>query len=134
MIFILARELFGEKWRSPDCLIKGITCDSRRIKDGYIFVCLCGENDSGYRYVKEAEARGAVAIIADRIVDAKIPVILCHEPRKKMAEYAKKIYSFGDGKMCMIGVTGTNGKTTVTHLLRDILKKAERKTALIGIR
>lgn len=132
MIFILAGELFGDKWKGQNCLVKGITCDSRRIKEGYIFVCICGENDSGYRYIKEAEARGAVAIIADRIVEAQIPVILCHEPRKKMAEYAKKIYSFANEKMCMVGVTGTNGKTTVTHLLRDIFNKADIKTALIG--
>lgn len=132
MIFILSRELFGDKWRGQDCLIKGIACDSRRIKDGYIFVCICGENDSGCRYIREAESRGAVAIIADRAVDARVPVFLCHNPRKKMAEYAKKIYSFGEDSMYIVGVTGTNGKTTVTHLIRDIFKENKKKTALIG--
>ncbi len=132
MIFILARELFGDKWRGQDCLIKGIACDSRRIKEGYIFVCICGENDSGCRYIREAESRGAVAIIADRTVDARIPVFLCHNPRKKMAEYAKKIYSFGENNIYIVGVTGTNGKTTITHLIRDIFNEDNKKTALIG--
>ncbi len=132
MIFILARELFGDKWRGQDCLIKGIACDSRRIKDGYIFVCICGENDSGCRYIREAESRGAVAIIADRAVDARVPVFLYHNPRKKMAEYAKKIYFFGEDNMYIVGVTGTNGKTTITHLIRDIFKENREKTALIG--
>ncbi len=132
MIFILARELFDSHWSGPDCPVRGITCDSRRIKEGYVFVCICGENDSGYRYVKEAETRGAIAIIADRIIDSKVPVILCCNPRRKMAEYAKKIYSKPDEKMYMVGVTGTNGKTTVTHLIRDIFEKEKRKTALIG--
>lgn len=132
MIFILARELFGDKWRGQDCLVKGIACDSRRIKDGYIFVCICGENDSGCRYIREAESRGAVAIIADRTVDARVPVFLCHNPRKKMAEYAKKIYFFGENNMHIVGVTGTNGKTTITHLIRDIFKENREKTALIG--
>ncbi len=132
MIFILAGELFGTHWSGQNCRVSGITCDSRRIKPGYVFVCLSGERDNGYRYIKEAETRGAVAIIADRYVDSEIPVILCCNPRRKMAEYAKKIYSLPDEKMFMIGVTGTNGKTTVAHLLRDIFIKDSRKTAMIG--
>ncbi len=132
MIFILARELFGDKWKGQDCLIKGIACDSRRIKEGYIFVCICGENDSGCRYTREAESRGAVAIIADRAVDARVPVFLCHNPRRRMAQYAKKIYSFDDNSMYIVGVTGTNGKTTITHLIRDIFNENKKKTALIG--
>lgn len=132
MIFILASELFGTDHAGYNFPVRGITCDSRRIKPGYIFVCLCGEHDSGYRYIKEAETRGAVAIIADRIINSNVPVILSHNPRRKMAEYAKKIYSLPNEKMYMVGVTGTNGKTTVTHLLRDIFIKAGQKTALIG--
>ena len=132
MITILASELFGSYQAGQDCTVRGITCDSRRIKEGFIFVCICGEHDSGYRYIKEAETRGAVAIIADRIIDSAVPVILSHNPRRKMAELAKKIYSLADEKMLMIGVTGTNGKTTVTHLLRDVFEKSDTKTALIG--
>ena len=113
-------------------MIKGITCDSRRIKSGYIFVCLKGENDSGYRYAEQAYARGACAILADSAINSEIPVILCKNPRLKMAEYAKKIYSAPDEKMIMTGVTGTNGKTTVTHLIRDILVFNGHNTALIG--
>ena len=131
-IFILACELFGTDRAGQNFPVKGITCDSRRIKEGFVFVCLCGERDNGYRYIKEAETRGAIAIIADRIIDSNIPVLLSHNPRRKMAEYAKKIYALPDEKMCMIGVTGTNGKTTVTHLLRDIFCASDRKTALIG--
>ena len=132
MIFILAGELFGTYWNGQNYRISGITCDSRRIKPGYVFVCLSGERDNGYRYIKEAETRGAVAIIADRYVNSEIPVILCCNPRRKMAEYAKKIYSLPDEKMYMLGVTGTNGKTTVTYLLRDIFVKDSRKIAMIG--
>lgn len=113
-------------------MIKGITCDSRRIKRGSIFVCINGFRDNGYRYIKEAEARGACAIIADSPVYSSIPVILCASPRRKMAELAKRIYGAPDEKMTLIGVTGTNGKTTVTHLIRDILTAAGKKTALIG--
>ena len=52
---ILASELFGNQWPQENCAIKGITCDSRKIKKGDVFVCVKGENDSGYRYIKEAE-------------------------------------------------------------------------------
>lgn len=129
---ILASELFGNQWPQENCVIKGITCDSRRIKKGDVFVCVKGRNDSGYRYIKEAEQRGAAAIIADTPIYSNIPVILYCNPRRKMAELAKKIYSAPDDKMTLIGVTGTNGKTTVTHLIRDILLGADKKTALIG--
>ena len=113
-------------------MIKGITCDSRKIKKGDVFVCVKGENDSGYRYIKEAEQRGAAAIVADTPVYSNIPVILYCNPRRKMAELAKRIYGIPDEKMTLIGVTGTNGKTTVTHLIRDILIEYGKKTALIG--
>lgn len=132
MIGILAGELFDVENIEKNCRIKGITCDSRRIRPGFVFVCLCGEYDSGYLHIREAEARGAVLIVADREIDSHIPVILSHNPRRKMAEYAKRIYSAADEKMHTIGVTGTNGKTSVTHLLRDILCEDGRKTAMVG--
>ena len=129
---ILAGELFGTQWTQPDCVIKGITCDSRRIKPGYVFVCLKGHKDSGYRYIKEAEDLGAVAIIADSTINSKIPVLLSNNPREKMAEYAAKIYNRPDEKMSLIGVTGTNGKTTVTHLIRDVIRLNNMNAGLIG--
>lgn len=124
--------MFGNQWTQRDCEIKGITCDSRRIKKGYIFVCIKGENDSGYRYIYEAEKNGAVAVVANSNVHCKIPVILCSEPRKRMAELAKLIYDRPDEKLHLTGVTGTNGKTSVTHLIRDILVHSGENTALIG--
>ncbi len=129
---ILASELFGSSWPKEDCVIRGITCDSRRIKPGFIFVCIRGYKDSGYRYVKEAETRGAAAVIADSIISCSIPVLLYDDPRAKMAELSKKIYQNPDEALIMIGVTGTNGKTTVTHLVRDILNAANYKVGVIG--
>ncbi len=117
-------------WQEVDIL--GITSDSRRIKPGYVFVPLTGEHDSGYRYIDEAEQRGAVAIIANESVHSRIPVILYHEPRRKMAEVAKIIYDAPDKKLRSVGVGGTNGKTTVSHILRDILCESGERTALIG--
>lgn len=130
MIFILLSELVGPSV-AEDFAIEGIACDSRRIKPGYLFVCIEGEKDSGYKYIDEAERRGAIGIIAQNRIESSIPVILCHNPRKKMAEIAKKIYDVADD-FKFIGVTGTNGKTTVTHLIRDVLMSAGINTALIG--
>ena len=130
MIFILLSELVGPSV-AEDFAIEGIACDSRRIKPGYLFVCIEGEKDSGYKYIDEAERRGAIGIIAQNRIECSIPVMLCHNPRKKMAEIAKKIYDVADD-FKFIGVTGTNGKTTVTHLIRDVLMSAGINTALIG--
>ena len=129
---ILASELFGSSWPKEDCVIRGITCDSRKIKPGYVFVCIRGYKDSGYRYIKEAEMRGAEAVIADSIISCSIPVLLFKDTRAKMAELAKKIYQNPDESLIMIGVTGTNGKTTVTHLVRDILNHADYNAGIIG--
>lgn len=129
---ILASELFGSSWPKEDCVIRGITCDSRRIKPGFVFVCIKGYKDSGYRYVKEAENSGAAAIIADSIISCSVPVMLFKNPREEMAKLAKKIYQKPDEALTLIGVTGTNGKTTVTHLVRDILNHAKQKVGVIG--
>ena len=133
MIFIIsASELFGTQWTKEDCVIRGITCNSQRIKPGYVFVCLEGEKDTGFRYIEDARNKGAAAILADSHVEVNIPVILCANPRRKMAELAKKIYQKPDEKMTMTGVTGTNGKTTVTHLIRDCLIEDNRAVGMIG--
>ena len=131
-IFILLSELFGVKSFAQDCEVLGITCDSRMIKPGYIFVCLKGEKDTGYRYIKEAEKNGACAIIADSKIDSDIFIYLCHNPRKKMAEFARRIYENPDEKISVIGVTGTNGRTTVTHLVKEIFINGGKNIATIG--
>lgn len=95
-------------------------------------MCLKGKTDTGYRYVKEAIARGARIILADSPINTGVPVILCSDPREKMAEFAKIIYGMPDEKMRIIGVTGTNGKTTTTHLIKDIFVNAKQNICLIG--
>lgn len=129
---ILASELFGRLWYGEDKEIKGITCNSQRIKNGYIFVCLKGEKDNGYKYVNDAVKNGAVAVIAQSFVHCVVPVILVDEPRIEMARLSKKIYECIDEKMSVVAVTGTNGKTSVSHIIRDVLNSLDINTALIG--
>lgn len=113
--------------------IFGITCNSKKVKKGFIFVAICGQKFDGNDYIDEAINNGAVIIYTEKdIKNKEIPVIRVENSRIKLAELLNKFYDYPTDDMTIIGVTGTNGKTTTTHLIDDIFKKANKKTALIG--
>jgi len=112
--------------------VTSITTDSRDVKPGTLFVAIKGYTVDGHDYVKQAEAQGAVAIVAEQPVDVSIPVILVRSTSRAIAELAGKFYDYPSEKMRMIGITGTNGKTTTTTIVRDILAHLGRKTGIIG--
>ncbi|WP_070120194.1 UDP-N-acetylmuramoyl-L-alanyl-D-glutamate--2,6-diaminopimelate ligase [Bacillus marinisedimentorum] len=115
-----------------DPVIKSLEMDSREVKPGSLFFCIKGFTVDGHNYVGQAEKNGASAIIAERQVEAGIPVILVRDSRRAMAVLANVFYGYPTAGMNVIGVTGTNGKTTVTHLLENIFRDAGEKTGLIG--
>ncbi|EOC99507.1 Mur ligase family protein [Caldisalinibacter kiritimatiensis] len=113
--------------------ILGITCNSKKVREGYVFVAIEGENKDGNDYIDEAIDRGAVLIYTEKDVkNKKVPVKKVEHARKKLSELLNEFYDFPSEKMRLIGVTGTNGKTTTTHLIYKIFKKAGYKTGLIG--
>lgn len=132
MMVILASELFGKDWAGEDIPISGISCDSRMIKQGYVFICIKGYKDSGYRYIDKAIKNGAEVIVCDSPVHCSVPVILRMDPRREAAVLSKRFFGSPDEKMYLTGVTGTNGKTTVTHIIRDMYCGEERDILLIG--
>ncbi len=125
--------IFGQK---PDfkenITITGISYDSRQIKDGDVFVCLSGEKTDGHNYIKDAEAKGAKAILAQKEISTKLPVIYVKDTQLAIAELANIFYKEPSKKIRIIGITGTNGKTTTTHLIQHILENNNSKTAVIG--
>ena len=113
-------------------VVTGISYDSREIKDGDIFVCLVGEKTDGHAYIKEAETKGAKIILAQKKINSNLPVIYTDATQIAIAKLATLFYKEPSKKIKIIGVTGTNGKTTTTHLVQHIFEKTNVKTAVIG--
>ena len=115
-----------------NCDIKDVSYNSRTTKPGDIFVCLIGEHTDGHDYVKTAVDNGAVAVIAQKEVDSDVPVVLVDDTKLALSQVSNVLNDYPSQKLNLIGVTGTNGKTTVTHLIENIFEKSGQKCGLIG--
>lgn len=116
--------------------ISGIAMDSRRVVPGNLFFALPGLRADGATYVDEAIARGAVAVVCHKlplVTPAKVTFIEVADPRMLLARVSQRYFRNPDRDLNVIGVTGTNGKTTVTHLLRHFLSAgANERAGLLG--
>lgn len=112
--------------------IKGVAQDTRKTKQGFLFVCIEGHTVDGHKFVKQAVAEGAIAIVAQKPVETNVPVIYVKDTNKALPQLAAGFYEYPSEALKMYGVTGTNGKTTVTHMIEHILNEDQRKTGLIG--
>lgn len=112
-----------------DVEISSVTSDTRKIKEGSLFVCQTGTREDGNERIDEAYARGAFAVISDKRPDADVFV---PDARYAEAKLCRTFYGQGIEGLHLIGVTGTNGKTSVTAMLRSIFNAAGEKTGSIG--
>jgi UDP-N-acetylmuramoyl-L-alanyl-D-glutamate--2,6-diaminopimelate ligase len=113
--------------------VKGVAYDSRRVGPGFVFVCIRGFKRDGHDFAAEAVGRGAAAIVAEREVPSgNVPLVLVPDSRTALALLSSQVFSHPSKRLRVIGVTGTNGKTTTTHVIRGLLSGAGRKTGLIG--
>ncbi|MBK0008139.1 MULTISPECIES: UDP-N-acetylmuramoyl-L-alanyl-D-glutamate--2,6-diaminopimelate ligase [Priestia] len=112
--------------------ITSIEMDSREVKPGALFICIDGYTVDGHSFAQMAVEKGAVAILAEKPVDVEVPVVRVKSTKRAMAVLADAFYNQPTQKMHLIGVTGTNGKTTITHLIEHIFKSQRKKTGLIG--
>lgn len=117
-----------------DMEIEGISYDSREVKEGDLFVCIKGQKYDGHNFAHEAIKRGARAILASRELDLPedIALIKVEDPRRAMAQVAKRFFGDPSSALLLVGVTGTNGKTTTTYLVKSIFEAWGRPTGLIG--
>ncbi|WP_238918063.1 UDP-N-acetylmuramoyl-L-alanyl-D-glutamate--2,6-diaminopimelate ligase [Clostridium sp. YIM B02555] len=118
-----------------DIDISNISYDSRKIKENSIFVCINGVNVNGHDYIKEAIKKGALAIIIEEEIQVKnenIAVIKVDNSKVALASMANVFYNEPSKEINLVGVTGTNGKTTVIHYIKDILEAYNKRTAVIG--
>lgn len=112
--------------------IKSVAYDSRKVSEGALFFCISGFKTDGHQYAKSAVDNGAVALMVTRELDIDVPQILVKDARVAMAHISRAFYGNPDEELTMIGLTGTNGKTTTTYMIKSILEHAGKKTGLIG--
>lgn len=113
--------------------ISGISYNSKTTKKGDIFICLVGEHTDGHNFAQMAIDNGAAALLVEhKLDDVKIPQVVVDSTRHKIADIADRFYSSPSKGLNLIGITGTNGKTTVTHLIQKIFEENGEKCALIG--
>jgi len=116
------------------CEITGIVYDSRRVEPGFLFVALHGEKDDGSTYIEDAVQRGAAAVVSQTpcAFGGGFPCIQVIDARLALARLAGTFHGHPAARLCTIGITGTNGKTTVSFMLREIFKAAGRRPGLLG--
>ncbi|WP_291635926.1 UDP-N-acetylmuramoyl-L-alanyl-D-glutamate--2,6-diaminopimelate ligase [Clostridium sp.] len=117
-----------------DIDIKEIQYDSRKVKDGDVFYCIEGYNLDGHEYIQNAIDNGAVAVVCQKNIEdnLNVTVLRVEDSRKALAISAANYYENPSSKMKMIGITGTNGKTTSAFMIKAILEEQGYKVGLIG--
>ena len=117
---------------SPDTEITHVCVDSRATQKGSLFVAVPGNRCDGGHYARQAVDRGAVCVVCQSELPPDLPRVKVRDARLALSQLACRWYGHPSRQLTMLGVTGTNGKTTVTYLLRHILQRTGMKTGLIG--
>lgn len=113
--------------------IDNVVYDSREVSKNSLFICIEGFKTDGHLYIQNAIMNGAVAIIAEKSICLEgVTVISVKDTRKAMATIANHYYNHPSHDLKLIGITGTNGKTTTTYMVRNIIETSGKKTAVIG--
>ncbi|GMQ59909.1 UDP-N-acetylmuramoyl-L-alanyl-D-glutamate--2,6-diaminopimelate ligase [Vallitalea sediminicola] len=120
---------------NEDINISNIQYDSRKVTDASLFVCIKGFKEDGHKYVGSAVSKGAKAILVEEDVDGideDVAILKVDDTRKAIAFIAERYYNHPSNKFRLIGVTGTNGKTSITYLAKSIIEEFNKKTGIIG--
>jgi UDP-N-acetylmuramoyl-L-alanyl-D-glutamate--2,6-diaminopimelate ligase len=112
--------------------VTSVTHDSRKVTAGALFCCVPGSTTDGHEHAPAAVSAGAAALLVERFLDVAAPQVRVASVRAEMAPAAAAVYGQPSTRLRLIGVTGTNGKTTTTHFLRSVLEADGRRAAVIG--
>ncbi len=118
-----------------DLEISSVCDDSRRVTEGSLFVAIRGEREDGHRFIPEAVKSGAAAIVADRqgeIAGVPIPTAVVGNARRALGIIASALFGYPSRELGMVGITGTNGKSTTAFLTQSVLRAAGYRCGLIG--
>jgi UDP-N-acetylmuramoyl-L-alanyl-D-glutamate--2,6-diaminopimelate ligase len=120
----------------PDVLVTGVTLDSRTVQAGHAFVALAGERVHGASFIDDAVRAGAAVVVTDdqgaAMVAGRLPTLVLPDPRARAGELAAEVYGRPADQLLLLGVTGTNGKTTTTFLLEAALRAAGHRPGVVG--
>ena len=129
----LIRDVDGARLRgSGQTQIAELTIDSRKVAPGALYICIPGTRVDGHAFVPQAQAAGAAAILCEREMDTDLPQVIVPDARRAMSTVAANFYGRPAQGMKLLAVTGTNGKTSTTYMLKSIAQAAGFKVGLIG--
>lgn len=122
----------GTRFEGSDTDIVSVEYDSRKVRPGSLFCCIRGEVADGHSFAEQAVSAGASALLCEYRLPLEVPQIIVGDSRKGMAEIASAFYNYPQREMIMLGVTGTNGKTTTTYMIKSIAEHYGKKVGIIG--
>lgn len=134
LIQLLERLEYKTLQGSDEIEVGELINDSRKVKEGSVFVCISGAVSDGHTYVEDVAGKGAAAVIVEREVEAPegLAVIKVEDTRYALALMSAAYFGYPAEKLHVIGITGTKGKTTTTYMVKSILEGVGRKVGLIG--
>jgi UDP-N-acetylmuramoyl-L-alanyl-D-glutamate--2,6-diaminopimelate ligase len=124
------RDLLGEG--PADVRVTGLAFDNRDVAPGTLFFCVPGFTRDGHDFAQDAVDRGAAALVVQRPLGLGVPEVLVPDVRAAMARAAARFFGDPTARLAVVGITGTNGKTTTAFLVRELLEAAGRRTGLLG--
>ena len=120
---------------AQDCVVLGVTSDSRRVRDGFLYAAICGDSVDGHDFIDDARSRGAVCFLVEKPVlspDEGICVITVPDVRRALGYASARFHHHPTHELDVVGVTGTNGKTTTSHMIRAVFDAVGRRPGVIG--
>lgn len=127
---------YGQELKNGGAEVRGITADSRQARPGYVFVAVPGTAVDGHKYIGSAIAAGAIAVVCEHVPanaeQGAADIVIAKDTHKAIGELASLFYGNPSEKMTLVGVTGTNGKTTIATLLYDMARLFGRKAGLLS--
>jgi UDP-N-acetylmuramoyl-L-alanyl-D-glutamate--2,6-diaminopimelate ligase len=127
-----ALRVVGDTGTATTAEIVDLTVDSRHVRPGWLFCCVRGERADGHDFAAEAVASGASALLVERELPIVVPQILTADSRSATGWVAAAVHGHPSDSLSMVGVTGTNGKTTTSHLIGSVLRAAGRSVEVLG--
>ena len=127
LLLEILRPLGIDESQIPKVFISGLSVNSKSTNQGDLFIAIKGTNENGHSYITDAISSGAAAVITNNSYteNAKVPIIKVKNTRKALSIVASEFYDNPSRSMPIIGITGTNGKTTTAFLVKSILEKAK---------